>query len=116
MVVRAYQPVVFFAAVRFAPGDPAVARLGMEATRAGLEQQRKEMGLDRPIPVQYVIWLGHMSRGDLGVSMSYSAEHPVGSLVWERFKGPGGDLQALCFVACMPCGTTPRPPAAATQH
>ena len=78
--------IIIFAAVRFAPGDPAVARLGMEATRAGLEQQRKELGLDKPIVTQYLIWMGKLVRGDLGVSMSYSAEHPIAPLVWEKFK------------------------------
>ena len=78
--------VIIFAAVRFAPGDPAVARLGMEATQAGLDQQREELGLDKPIVTQYVIWVGKILRGDLGVSMSYSAEHPISSLVWEKFK------------------------------
>lgn len=77
---------IIFAAVRLAPGDPAVARMGMEATRAALEQQRQEMGLDRPIPVQYVIWVRSILTGDLGVSMSYAAEHPIVPLIWEKFK------------------------------
>lgn len=77
---------IIFAAVRFAPGDPAVARLGMEASRAGLEETRRQMGLDKPIPVQYLIWVGNIFQGDLGVSLSYSAEYPVADLVWEKLK------------------------------
>ncbi len=78
--------IVVFAAVRFAPGDPAVMRLGMEATREALEMEREELGLNRPLVIQYVIWVGKMLRGDMGVSLSYSADHPVSSLVWEKLK------------------------------
>ena len=77
---------VIFAGVRFAPGDPAVTRLGMEATREALEQERKDLGLDKPIYVHYMIWVGKIFKGDLGVSLSYSSDHPVSSLVWEKFK------------------------------
>ena len=78
--------VVIFALIRFAPGDPAVTRLGMEATREALEMEREELGLNKPLLVQYAIWLGKMLRGDMGVSLSYSADHPVSSLVLEKFK------------------------------
>ena len=77
---------VIFAAVRFAPGDPAVTRLGMEATREALEQERSELGLDKPIYEQYAIWLGKVVRGDMGVSLAYASDHPVAPLVWEKFK------------------------------
>ncbi len=78
--------IVVFAAIRFAPGDPAVTRLGMEATREALELEREELGLNRPLVAQYVIWVGKMLRGDMGVSLSYSADYPVSSLVWEKLK------------------------------
>ena len=58
----------------------------MEATREALEMEREELGLNKPLLVQYAIWVGKMLRGDMGVSLSYSAEHPVSSLVWEKFK------------------------------
>ena len=77
---------VIFALVRFAPGDPAVTRLGMEATREALELEREELGLNEPVYVQYAIWIGKLLRGDMGVSLAYSANHPVSSLVWEKFK------------------------------
>ncbi len=77
---------VIFAAVRYAPGDPAVTRLGMEATREALEREREDLGLNRPIYVQYAIWVGKLFRGDMGDSLAYSAGYPVSSLVWEKFK------------------------------
>ena len=77
---------MIFALVRYAPGDPAVTRLGMEATREALEMEREELGLNEPVYVQYAIWIGKLIRGDMGVSLSYSADHPVSSLVLEKFK------------------------------
>jgi len=58
----------------------------MEASREGLEETRRLMGLDKPIAVQYLIWVGNIFQGDLGVSLSYSAEYPVADLVWEKLK------------------------------
>ena len=58
----------------------------MEATREALEMEREELGLNKPVYVQYGIWIGKLLRGDMGVSLSYSANHPVSSLVWEKFK------------------------------
>jgi peptide/nickel transport system permease protein len=53
------------------PGDPAMAFLG-EANihdKVAYEAMRKELGLDRPIPVQYALWLGRALKGDLGRSV-----------------------------------------------
>jgi peptide/nickel transport system permease protein len=61
--------VIVFAIVALIPGDPARIMLGEEASRESLEDLRKEMGLDRPLAVRYVIWLSHILRGDLGTSV-----------------------------------------------
>jgi peptide/nickel transport system permease protein len=63
--------VVVFLITMMLPGDPALAFLG-EANihdKVAYEAMRKELGLDRPIPVQYVIWLGRALKGDLGRSV-----------------------------------------------
>lgn len=64
--------IIVFTAMRLAPGDPAILMLGKEAGRPEnkpkLEQLRKEMGIDKPIPVQYLIWAQDIARGDFGVS------------------------------------------------
>jgi len=63
--------VVVFLITMMLPGDPALAFLG-EANihdKVAYEAMRKELGLDRPIPVQYVIWLGRALQGDLGRSV-----------------------------------------------
>ena len=63
---------VVFVAMQLAPGDPAVMRMGRAAARPenqeALERLRQEMGLDRPILVQYLIWLNDAIRGDFGLS------------------------------------------------
>jgi len=58
-----------FLLVRVVPGDPAIAILGDRATPDALAAQRTELGLDRWIGAQYVDFLGHALRGDLGTSM-----------------------------------------------
>ena len=55
-------------------GNPIRNLLPADATREDIEQLRKEMHLDRPIPVRYVIWLKDVMRGDFG--KSYTGSHP----------------------------------------
>jgi len=61
--------IIVFAIVALIPGDPARIMLGEEASRESLEDLRREMGLDRPLTVRYVIWLSHILRGDFGNSV-----------------------------------------------
>jgi peptide/nickel transport system permease protein len=60
---------IVFVFVRMAPGDPAMAMLGQYATQESLDALRREMGLDAPIWMQYLKFLGNLCRGDLGKSM-----------------------------------------------
>jgi peptide/nickel transport system permease protein len=57
-----------FALLRLAPGDPATFLLPPGATATDALRLRAELGLDRPVAVQYARWLGSTLRGDLGVS------------------------------------------------
>ena len=58
-----------FLVVRVVPGDPALAILGDQASAATLEQFRERMGLNRPLPAQYVSFLWDLMRWDLGRSV-----------------------------------------------
>jgi ABC-type dipeptide/oligopeptide/nickel transport system permease component len=60
-----------FVVLRLIPADPLAMSLPPNATQADMAEMRHEMGFDRPIPVQYVIWLSHIVRGDLGISIQY---------------------------------------------
>jgi ABC-type dipeptide/oligopeptide/nickel transport system permease component len=62
-------PVLFLASVGvwlmiyLIPGDPTIALLGADVTPEQLARARTLMGLDRPLPVQYALWLGRVVRG-----------------------------------------------------
>src|ERR671938_1243934 len=60
--------VLVFLTVRLIPGDPARLALGAEATEEQVQLMRRQWGLDQPLPVQYVYWLGHALQGDFGRS------------------------------------------------
>ncbi|MCA0157937.1 ABC transporter permease [Tsukamurella sp. M9C] len=60
--------IVIFSVLHAVPGDPAVALAGADASPATLEALRHELGLDRPLVVQYLQWLGGALTGDLGRS------------------------------------------------
>ena len=62
---------VVFTVVRILPGDPALLIMGTEASPEAAAALRRAMGLDRPILVQYVEWLGGALVGDLGRSIQY---------------------------------------------
>jgi peptide/nickel transport system permease protein len=90
VVVRLGQmvPVLFIASVAvwllvyLIPGDPALALLGPDVTPEQLARARTRMGLDRPWPVQYALWLGRVVTGDLGVS--YLNGLPVSTMLAQR--------------------------------
>ena len=60
---------VVFVMMRSIPGDPVVALLGDAYTEEDAVKIRAEYGLDQPVLVQYVIWLGKLVRGDWGNSI-----------------------------------------------
>lgn len=60
---------IIFLVIRVLPGDPAQAALGENASRAAVEALRTRLGLDAPLPIQYLHFLSDLVRGDLGVSM-----------------------------------------------
>ena len=60
---------ISFFLVSFIPGDPAQTILGESATAADIAKLRHQLGLDQPLLVQYVVWLGQIVRGDFGTSI-----------------------------------------------
>ncbi len=74
-----------FLVTRLTPGDPARVLLGPRATDEQVARLRTSYGLDEPLYVQYVAWLGHIVRGDLGDSIQL--HRPVVNEVAERFRG-----------------------------
>ncbi|HEV2357245.1 MAG TPA: ABC transporter permease [bacterium] len=60
-----------FVLIHIVPGGPATAMLGDQATPALVAQINHSLGLDKPLPVQYLIWLGQLLRGDFGYAYTY---------------------------------------------
>ncbi len=69
LLVLLIASVVIFFGVRALPGDPALALAGEDRSPQALAAVRDKYGLDDPVPVQYVRWLGQVVQGDLGTSV-----------------------------------------------
>ncbi|PWR02518.1 glutathione ABC transporter permease GsiC [Meridianimarinicoccus roseus] len=90
---------IVFLIMAMIPGDPATAILGSYATPENVERLNRQLGLDRSLPEQYLIWLGNLLQGDLG--RSYSLNRPVLDEVTERFGATlilAGTSLVLCSI------------------
>ena len=65
------------------PGDPARVALGVNASDAAVAALRSEFGIDRPLPTQYLDWVGGLRCGDFG--RSYVTHTAIGPQVLDRF-------------------------------
>lgn len=76
--------VIMFVLTRVLPGNPVLMVLGpAHSSPENIENMRKVMGLDRPIPVQFVRYMGQLLKGDLG--FSWHTGHPVSQELFMRF-------------------------------
>jgi peptide/nickel transport system permease protein len=73
--------VASFALVHVIPGDPALVMMGGEGTTQAVDELRRQLGLDRPLYVRYLEWLGQIVRGDLGQSL-YNRTRVSEELLW----------------------------------
>jgi ABC-type dipeptide/oligopeptide/nickel transport system permease component len=71
--------VLIFAIITLSPGDPVRMMLGTQATPEEIQVERERLGLDKPIPVRYGIWLTDVASLNLGVSQS--SRRPVSTLI-----------------------------------
>lgn len=74
MVVSFWVTVIAFLMMRIAPGDPARARLGLEATEEEVAILREQLGLDRPLYEQFLEFFTGLLRGDFGTSLQFNRE------------------------------------------
>jgi peptide/nickel transport system permease protein len=94
-----------FVLVRLAPGDAAAMLVPPSATAADAERLSAELGLDRPVAVQYARWASALLRGDLGES--FALKRPVASLLAEGLPisvGLGLASLTLTFLIGVPLG------------
>ena len=97
--------ILVFSLMHLAPGDPASAILGMEATAADLEHLKEELGLNLPLYEQYARWVVGVLHGDLG--RSYFMEESVGQAIAGHFR-PTLSLalfaELIALVLALPAG------------
>ena len=95
-----------FLLIRLVPGDPALLLVGDLGDPAALEQARRDLGLDRPLPEQFLRWLGGVAGGDLGRSVTTG--EPVLAMILERFPVSAQVVLAATLLAALvaiPAGT-----------
>ncbi|MFS0644114.1 ABC transporter permease [Siminovitchia sp. 179-K 8D1 HS] len=83
------------------PGDPVLSILGEEATQEEIEKLREELGLNRPVIVQYFYWLGGVLQGDLGTSIIY--RESVSSLIASHIQ-PTIHIGIIAFITSVVVG------------
>ena len=88
-----------FALNEFSPGDVVRKILGAYATQEQVAHLTTEMGLDRPVVVRYVEYLGKLASGDLGFSTRFKV--PVRQIIWDRLRNTL-ILAAIAFALIVP--------------
>ncbi len=92
--------IVMFTLTRIAPGDPVRAFISEQNASADfVEQTRRNLGLDKPLPVQYALWLGRLVRGDLGTAYTFNRQ-PVLGLIADR-AGASIALQGIALAVAL---------------
>lgn len=94
-----------FALLQLAPGDASQLLVPPDASAADAARLRAELGLDRPVALQYARWLGGVLRGDLGTS--FASGRPVAALLAEAVPVSlwlGGSSLLLTFLVGVPVG------------
>lgn len=91
--------VIVFLVMALIPGDTATAILGAYATPENVARINRDLGLDKPLAQQYLIWIGNVLRGDFG--RSFALNRPVLDEVLERFQA----TLVLAGVSLVLCST-----------
>lgn len=92
-----------FLVTQWLPGDVCRIILGREAGPAAVENCRQELGLDQPLPVQYLSWLGNFLTGDWGIS--FSTNLPIYTMVMDRL-GNSLVLAVVTLLISVPLAVT----------
>lgn len=87
--------VICFSLVQLAPGDPLTVVLPADASQEIVDQTRARYGLDKPLPTQYLIWLGNVLQGDLGTSIA------TGRSVASEIGHAIGYTMSVAVLACL---------------
>jgi peptide/nickel transport system permease protein len=91
--------VISFILTRALPGDPAAYFAGGAATLEAVEQVRQQLGLDKPLPQQFLAYIAALSRGDLGLSLTTGL--PVAQELLQRLPA---SLEIVLLALVLACG------------
>ena len=105
--------IIVFLVISLIPGDPATAILGAFATAENVARVNRELGLDQPLPLQYLNWLAGVLQGDLG--RSYALDRPVIDELADRLF-PTFLLASTALVLCTVFGLLAGTVAAVRQY
>lgn len=97
--------VVTFLLIHAAPGGPTQVFLAPGLSPEAFEQQKQNLGLDKPLPIQYLRWVGDLLQGDLGYT--FKNHLPVGDLLWPRIGNTFvlmGSAWLLTLIIALPWG------------
>jgi peptide/nickel transport system permease protein len=103
--VAFFASIILFALLKLTPGDPVQIMLGEQINKENYQALRHELGLDQPLPVQYVRWVVRVGHGDLGRSLRNGA--PVRTEIASRLPATlqlGLASFALALVIALPFG------------
>ena len=92
-----------FTLVHLIPGDPAAVMLGLDATPLELARLRANLGLDQPLPIQFVTYVAHVAQGQFGDSIFQ--HQPVAALILERMPATV-ELAAAAMLVAITLGVT----------
>ncbi|MBQ6400023.1 MAG: ABC transporter permease [Clostridia bacterium] len=95
LIVLAGVALMIFVMLRIVPGNPIETMMGEHADRATVARMTAEMGLDRPLPEQFIQYLGNILRGDFGTS------YALGRPVTELMAGAFGNTLILALFAAL---------------
>ena len=90
---------IIFLVNEYSPGQVTRKILGPFATQEQVNMLTEQMGLNRPVLLRYVIWLGHILQGDLGKSTLWGV--PVNDIIWDRLANTS-IIASLAFLVIVP--------------
>lgn len=98
VITLLFVSIISFALIRIAPGNPAMLILPDGAPEEAIKAMEVKLGLDQPLVVQYLKYLGGVLQGDLGTSIIYKI--PVKDLIFQRLPATA-KLTAVTMIICL---------------
>ncbi len=105
VIILFFVSIIAFGLMRIAPGNPAMMVLPDGASQEAIREMEIQLGLDKPLPVQYLKYISGVLKGDLGTSIIYKV--PVKKLIFQRLPATASltvVTMAVCLLISIPLG------------